>query len=230
MTSPRAAVYAPTVRPRSAALCVLLLGCQTAAVDSSVPDAAAAPRPSDVFIDFQNLTVAEGDPVPVIEGVAFEAEVAIQGGEQRFAFRSPAGQDTGLAPPFNTPGNVFITGRGGIDSPERFATIRVRFPYPVANLSFLVCDLDAVSTRRVDQLTATALGEEGRLRARITLMAPQTGTVGDGEVARVDFGSTSNIHELVIRVENSGHLTSTLGFGVDDIRFDLAPDSRDLRA
>ena len=145
-------MYALTVSPRFAALCVLLLGCQSTAVDSSAPDVEAAPRVSDVFIDFQNLTVGEGDPVPVIEGVAFEAEVAIQGGEQRFAFRSPAGHDTGVSPPFSNPGNVFITSRGGIDSPERFATIRVRFPYPVANLSFLICDLDAVSARRVDRL------------------------------------------------------------------------------
>ena len=170
-------------------------------------------------IDFENLGLAEGDPVPTIDGVSFEASIVLQGGS-RFAFGG-AGNDTGTSAPFSASGNVFITSLGGFATPETVKTLRAWFPRPVRDLQFYVCDIDAgdPSLNR-ERLAATVLDDQGTVLATITLTAPTAGARGNGEVTLIDFGVVSGIRELLIEVDDIANSAQTsIGFGLDDLSF-----------
>ena len=66
-----------------------------------VPAMLASPAAAET-IDFESLGLPEGAPVPTIDGVTFEASVAIQGGSG-FAFFAQV-DDTGTSPPFSVSG------------------------------------------------------------------------------------------------------------------------------
>lgn len=184
------------------------------------------PVVAQVTIDFEGLGLAEGTPVPTIDGVSFEAASVIQGGD-KFAFGSSVGNDTGIDTPFSNSGNVFITNLGGFRTPETVKTLRARFSDPVRNLSFRVCDIDAGDpAENLERLTATVLDDDGSVLATIILTAPTTGAKGNGEVRSIDFGAVQGISELLIEVDDAANPSFTnIGFGLDDLSFTAGVDT-----
>ncbi|MFO0948568.1 MAG: hypothetical protein U1D30_22030 [Planctomycetota bacterium] len=178
------------------------------------------------FIDFDGLSLAEGDSVPVIDGVTFNAAIAIPGGSA-YAFFSPFGADT--VDPTSAFQGAFITNNGGFSSPETVKTIEITFAMDVRNLSFLLGDIDS-GGGVIERFTANAFDVEGILLDTRIVVGPTGSTNGDGTVSLVDFGDLSRIRSLVLTVDNAGEFPeySDLGFGIDNLSFTPVPEASSL--
>ena len=178
------------------------------------------------LIDFEGIVQPEGSSVPVIEGVIFNASVAVQGSPE-FAFGVVGGvADTGYSAPFSNSGNIFITNPGGYASDEMVKQILIDFPIAVSELSFLVADIDSLQDVMIEQLTAKVFDTFGNELDTIVYTAPEGNPRGgDGEVVLIDFGTLSGITQLQITNESIFNPldSNTIGWGVDNLSFTPVP-------
>jgi hypothetical protein len=171
------------------------------------------------LVDFEGLGLKNGDSIPLIGVASFTASAARQGTE--YAFVSSAGAGTGVSSPFNSLGNTFITNPGGLGS-SLTKTIEISFSVPVYNFSFFAADIDSANPT-IERLTATIFDASNYQLNQLSYEEKSFWS-GDGNVIWFDFGGTSGIRRVTISLSNLATPSlSGIGFGVDNVEFQIAP-------
>ena len=171
------------------------------------------------LVNFEGLGLNSGYAVPSIGIASFTASAAREG--DGYAFISSAGLGKGLSPPFNSTGNTFITSPGGLES-SLTKTIEISFSVPVYNFSFFACDIDSANPT-IEKLTATVFDASGNQLKQLYYNETQYDS-GDGNVIFFDFEGTSGITRVGISLSNLATSSlSGIGFGVDNLEFQIAP-------
>ena len=172
------------------------------------------------LVNFEGLDLNNGDLVPTIGVASFTASAARQGTEYAFVSKR-AGDGTGLLPPFNAAGNNFITNPGGLGS-SLTKTIEIFFSVPVYNFSFFAADIDSADPT-IERLTATIFDASNYQLNQLSYEEKSFWS-GDGNVIWFDFGETSGIRRVTISLSNLATPSlSGIGFGVDNLEFQIAP-------
>jgi hypothetical protein len=171
-------------------------------------------------IDFEGISVSEGQAVGTVSGVSFSNALVAKQGGSFFAFGASHGTNTGLTAPFNAAGNTFIIASGG-DRSDSLLMDFTSFPNGIGQLSFNVCDIDATEVFVIE-----VLGRDMNVLKTIILSDPAGDPdTGDGVVATISFSMCGTFYVGTTNVNPSFPIA---GHGIDNLVFSEAPDPAEL--
>ncbi len=162
-------------------------------------------------IDFENITLSEGELLESLPGVTFSGAILAIEGAPLVAFLG-SGPDTVTDQQF---GGQFITNEGALGPG---GTIEINFDPSVQTLSFLAADIDGGEV-----LEARVFDSAGNVleTVSITLGTPSS---GDNVVTPVAFAS-QDIAKLTVSIGGG----SSLGWGLDHLQFTTAsPEAAEI--